>query len=181
MVGHELTHGVVQYTSGLDYQGEAGALNEHFADAFGIMIRQHARQQTARASDWLIGRELIVPAATRRAIRSLREPGTAYRDDPFLGSDPQPAHYRDRYQGSGDNGGVHINSGIPNHAFYRAATAAGGNAWKTVGPIWYQVMQNLLPQSTFAQFARQLRGVAQVHAQGRYARAVDDALVAVGL
>jgi Zn-dependent metalloprotease len=63
-------------------------------------------------------------------------PGTAY-DDPILGRDPQPSHMRDYVHTVEDNGGVHINSGILNHAFYRAATAIGGKTWHVLGKIWY--------------------------------------------
>ena len=87
---------------------------------------------------------MIVTAPTRKAIRSMAAPGTAYQNDPLLGNDPQPKHYSHRYTGTGDNGGVHINSGIPNHAFYLAAKALGGNAWKTVGPIWYEALTTRL-------------------------------------
>src|SRR5919107_4535104 len=54
-----------------------------------------------------------------------------------------------------DNGGVHLNSGIPNHAFYLAATAIGGNAWEGAGQIWYDVLTGgkLAPDADFAQFA----------------------------
>jgi Zn-dependent metalloprotease len=151
VVGHELTHGVVSYTADLVYQDEPGALNEHFADVFGSLVKQWRRKQPVTKANWLVGEDIIVPATTRRAIRSLADPGNAFRDDPLLGDDPQPKHYRDRHTGGDDNGGVHINSGIPNHAFYLAAMALGGQAWKTVGPIWYQALTTRLAQnSSFA-------------------------------
>ena len=62
----------------------------------------------------------------------MKAPGSAY-DDPVLGKDPQPATFADYVQTTGDNGGVHLNSGIPNRAFYLAATAIGGNAWEGAG------------------------------------------------
>jgi len=184
VVAHELTHGVVQYSSGLEYWGESGALNEHFADVFGALVRQYRKRQTARRADWLIGKEILVPAPTRTALRSMQAPGSAYRDDPDLGDDPQPMHYRDRYRGGADNGGVHINSGIPNHAFYLAATKAGGYAWKAVGRVWYQVMLNLLPTSRFEDCARQCRQVARGMAPALGAKvvdAIDEAWATVGL
>jgi Zn-dependent metalloprotease len=184
VVAHELTHGVVQYTSGLEYQGEPGALNEHFADVFGSLVRQYRKRHTAKKADWLIGKEILVPAPTRVALRSMAEPGSGYRNDPQLGDDPQPSHYQNRYKGSGDYGGVHINSGIPNHAFYLAATKAGGYSWNTVGKVWYQVMQNLLPTSDFAECAKQCRAVANTMAPKlgqKVVKAVDDAWSAVGL
>lgn len=181
VVGHELTHGIVQYTSGLIYQGQSGALNEHFADVFGALVVQYRRKQTASKASWLIGADLLVPAPTRKAIRSMKAPGTAFVGDPYLGDDPQPAHMNNLYTGAGDNGGVHINSGIMNHAFYRAAISAKGYAWSTVGPIWYQVMQNLLPTSNFADCAAQLRQVSIAWAGGKHKKSVDKALKAVGL
>jgi Zn-dependent metalloprotease len=181
VVGHELTHGVVQYTSGLAYQGEAGALNEHFADVFGVMVAQFKKKQSVTKADWLVGKDILVPAATRRALRSLKAPGTAFQNDPDLGDDPQPDHYRKRYTGAQDHGGVHINSGIPNRAFYLAAIAAGGNAWKTVGPVWYQVMQNLLPTGQFSDFAGQIRAVGTSYANGKYSKILNNALRQVGL
>ena len=149
VVGHELAHGVIAFSSDLRYYGESGALNEHFGDVFGVLVRQWKRRQEARGGDWTIGRELMVKAPTRRALRDLAAPGTAYRDDPFLGDDPQPAHWDDRYRGDADNGGVHINSGIPNHAFYRAAVEIGGYAWETLGEVWYRALHLLKPDCRF--------------------------------
>ena len=78
------------------------------------------------------------------ALRSMKAPGTAYLNHPELGDDPQPATM-DKFQNlpdtsSGDWGGVHINSGIPNFAFYVAAFNMGGYAWDKAGRIWYAVM-----------------------------------------
>jgi Zn-dependent metalloprotease len=180
VVGHELTHGVVDHTSRLEYQGQSGALNEHFADVFGTLVKQWRRKQTADKADWLVGQELLTPAPTRTAIRSLKAPGTAFKDDPDLGDDPQPAHIDNLYTGPADNGGVHINSGIPNHAFYRAATALGGNAWETVGPIWYKTMLALTTTSDFQQCAALT--VQFAGAQGAaVAKAVKNAWGAVGI
>ena len=81
-------------------------------------------------------------------------PGTAY-DDPVLGRDPQPAHMRDYVDTIEDNGGVHINSGILNHAFYLAANAIGGNTWDVLGRIWYATLTGRLkPEADFADFTR---------------------------
>ncbi len=184
VIAHELTHGVVQYTSRLEYYGESGALNEHFADVFGALVKQYRKKQTAKTADWLIGKEILVPAKTRTALRSMKDPGSAYRDDPDLGSDPQPKHYKNRYQGTADYGGVHINSGIPNHVFYLAATAVGGSAWLGVGKVWYQVMLNLSPMSDFAACAKQCRQVSKAMAPQlgkKVPDAIDAAWKAVGL
>jgi Zn-dependent metalloprotease len=153
VIGHELTHGFTQYTAGLAYTGQAGALNEHVSDAFGIMVKQYALNQTAEKSDWLIGAGLFAKKVKGKAIRSMAAPGTAY-DDPILGRDPQPAHMRDYDHSAGDGGGVHINSGIPNHAFYLAATAVGGETWAAIGRIWFVTLTlNLTQNADFAEFA----------------------------
>ena len=98
-----------------------------------------------------------------QALRSMRDPGTAY-DNPVLGKDPQPAHYADRFTGSGDNGGVHINSGIPNRAFYLAATKLGGRAWETAGRIWYDTLTSgrVTPTMDFSAFAVATEAAAAV-------------------
>ncbi len=149
VIGHELTHGVTQYTANLDYADQSGALNESFSDVFGILVKQYALKQTAAKADWLIGADLLGKRVHGEAVRSMKAPGTAY-DDPLLGKDPQPAHMRDYKRMRSDNGGVHVNSGIPNHAFYLAATLIGGKAWEVVGRIWYETLTQKL--NTSAQF-----------------------------
>lgn len=148
VVGHELSHGVVTHTCNLDYYGESGALNEHFADAFGVMVKQWKLKQTAAQADWLIGAEIMGPKTRAKSLRTFKA-GKAYEDDPVLGTDPQPKRLKDKYEGSTDNGGVHINSGIPNHAFYLAATKIGGRSWVKAGRIWYRTLLGLSPNSGF--------------------------------
>ena len=187
VVGHELTHGVQAFTSNLMYQGESGALNEHFADVFGILIRQWKRKESADQSDWLIGKEVLIPlkknaeaGASRRAIRDMLNPGTAYRNDPYLGDDPQPNHYAKRYKGAADNGGVHLNSGIANRAFALTAKSLGGNAWEVAGKIWYDTMLQLSRNSGFADCARVSIQIAAAHS-GAAGKAVKGAWKSVGL
>jgi Zn-dependent metalloprotease len=154
VVAHELTHGVVTHTANLEYQDEPGALNEHYADVMGILVKQWRRNQTVQQADWLIGDDILVKTRTRKALRSFAAPGTAYQNDPDIGSDPQPAHMKQKYEGDDDYGGVHINSGIPNHAFYLAAMRIGGNAWEKTGKIWYQALLSLSPRSNFTAAAQ---------------------------
>ncbi len=154
VIGHELAHGVTEHTAGLLYQGQSGALNESISDVFGVLVKQKALGQSAAQADWLVGAELLNPSVKGRALRDMRNPGTAY-DDPRLGKDPQPAdmaHYVDTQD---DNGGVHINSGIPNRAFVLAAEAIGGNAWDAPGAIWYAVLSGdgIKADCDFATFA----------------------------
>jgi Zn-dependent metalloprotease len=156
VIGHELTHGVTGDEAQLVYMDQPGALNESISDVFGSLIKQYKLRQTADQADWLIGAGLLAPGIKGVALRSMKAPGTAF-DDPVLGKDDQPAHMRDYVHTSEDHGGVHTNSGIPNHAFYLAATAIGGNAWEKAGLIWYEALRDprLRSTATFAQFARQ--------------------------
>jgi Zn-dependent metalloprotease len=160
---HELTHGVIQYDGPLVYQGQAGALNEATADVLGVVVDQWSRKESIEQADWLVGREILAEGVTGQALRSLREPGSAYDDD-VLGKDPQPGHMRDFVDTDLDHGGVHINSGIPNHAFYVLCRELGGNAWEHPARIWYASLghDRLIPTATFRQFARITSYVAGV-------------------
>lgn len=152
IISHELTHGVTQYEANLRYAGQTGALNESFSDIFGALTKQYCLNQTARQADWIIGQGLFTPNVRGAGIRSLKAPGSAY-DDPVLGKDPQPAHMRDYKNIADDHGGVHINSGIPNHAFYVAAVEIGGFAWEKAGKIWYTALCDRLSSSSDFQTA----------------------------
>ncbi len=155
VIGHELAHGVTASEIALEYTGQSGALNESISDVFGSLVKQHALGQTADEADWLIGAELLAPGLDGVALRSMKAPGTAY-DDPLLGKDPQPATMAGYVRTSRDSGGVHTNSGIPNHAFYLFATALGGNAWERAGAVWYGAVtdRSVPKRATFQRFAR---------------------------
>lgn len=163
VIGHELTHGVVEFTAGLVYRDQSGALNESVADVFGALVEQRAAGHTADQASWLIGAGLFTDQVEGEALRSMSAPGTAYDDD-VLGKDPQPAHMDDFVETTQDNGGVHLNSGIPNKAFHLVATALGGNAWEVAGRIWYEtLLGDLSPRATFEQFAQATVAVAENH------------------
>ncbi len=146
IIGHELAHGVTQHTANLIYQGQSGALNESMSDVFGALVKQRLLGQAPAAADWIIGEGLFTANVSGVGIRSMKEPGTAY-NDPVLGKDPQPGHMRDYVQTQSDNGGVHINSGIPNRAFYVTAMNLGGFAWEKAGQIWYVTLKSKLSDS----------------------------------
>jgi Zn-dependent metalloprotease len=154
VIGHELTHGVTQFTSGLEYHDQPGALNESLSDVFGSLVKQHANGQDAASADWLIGVGLFTDKVQGgdpdhgAALRSMLHPGTAY-NDPVLGKDPQPDNMRNYVHTADDAGGVHINSGIPNRAFALAAQEIGGNAWEHAGQIWYKTQLRLHPTAQF--------------------------------
>jgi Zn-dependent metalloprotease len=183
VIGHELSHGVVQYEANLDYEGQSGALNESLADVFGSLVRQWSLDQTAEQADWLIGKDIFTPKIAGDALRSLKKPGSAY-DDPVLGKDPQPMHMSGYQNLDYDNGGVHINSGIPNHAFYLAATKIGGHAWEKAGRIWYVTLRDRLRHSASFQDAANhtVRVAGELYGGGSAEqKAVQEAWEGVGL
>ena len=183
VIGHELTHGVTQYEANLLYSHQPGALNESMSDVFGSLVKQLSLGQRADQADWLIGAGLFTSQVEGDALRSMKAPGTAYDDD-VLGKDPQPATMSGYVNTSFDNGGVHINSGIPNHAFYLAATAIGGNAWEKAGLIWYTALRDRLRRT--ADFSKAATETSRVAADlfgrdGTEHRAVTKAWADVGV
>lgn len=174
VVAHEITHGVVQHTAGLRYSKQSGALNESVADVFGSIVKQHTANETAEAADWLIGEGILGTALHGEALRSMKEPGTAFDRD------RQPAHMRDYVDlpddddPANDHGGVHINSGIPNKAFYLVATRLGGHSWEKAGPIWYDALtKRLRPNSDFTYAAQAtIYSAAELYGEGNEAEKV---------
>ena len=177
VLGHELAHAVTEHTAGLAYQGQPGALNESVSDVFAACLEQRLRGQTAVEADWLIGSDLFLPGVQARGLRDMANPGTAY-DDPDLGRDPQPAHMDGYVDTTEDNGGVHLNSGIPNRAFQLAATAIGGSSAEGAGRIWYAALTGgeVGARTDFAGFA-----AATVAVAGEHADAVAEAWSTVGV
>jgi Zn-dependent metalloprotease len=161
VVAHELGHGVTQFETGLVYRGQSGALNEHYSDVWGAAITQFTEGVDAGEADWLIGNEVLAPGLEGQALRSMKAPGTAY-DNPLMGTDPQPAHMRDYYAGPGDNQGVHINSGIPNRAFYLTAMAIGTDR---AAAIWYAAQPSLTANATFNDAVAALIAAARARAE----------------
>jgi Zn-dependent metalloprotease len=184
VVGHELTHGVsADEAHGLEYHDQPGALNESLSDVFGSMVKQYANGQDVTQADWLIGNDILGPDFHGIALRSMAAPGTAY-DDPQLGKDPQPAHMSHYVKTQSDNGGVHINSGIPNKAFHDAAVALGGNAWESAGKVWYAAllddqMDGSLDFATFAGVT--IRVAGSLPGGDKLASAVTNAWAGVGV
>lgn len=155
VIAHEMTHGVIQHSGGLIYKDQSGALNESLADVFGAITQQRALGQSVHEADWIIGGDLLAEGVKGQGLRSLKAPGTAYHDD-LLGQDPQPWHMDNYLSTSDDNGGVHINSGIPNHAFYLYCQYLGGVSWEKPGQIWYRALQDLNnPLASFKNWADQ--------------------------
>lgn len=149
VVAHEWTHGVDEMTAKLQYRGESGALNEHFSDVFGQMVFQWRHGLRADQASWTHGRQLALTA------RAEVKPERSFVNPHESGQGWQPAHVREMVHTTEDAGGVHDNSGIPNRAFYGAATRIGGYAWETAGKIWYVTLRDRLrPDATFRDCAR---------------------------
>jgi len=165
VIAHELTHGVTQFTANLAYHDQPGALNESVSDVFGSVVKQWRLGQTAAEADWLIGADIFTPGVGADALRSLKAPGTAY-DSPQLGKDPQPDHLSGYVQlpntEADDNGGVHLNSGIPNKAFYLVATGIGGPSWEAPAQIWYRALTASDDTTDFQRFADATHAAAGV-------------------
>jgi hypothetical protein len=163
---HELAYPFISNRVKFAYYGQAGALLQSFADVLTALIKQKRGGIpedeywliAPGAGEWLMGQD-IKRTQPQVPLRSMKAPGQAFRNHPVLGNDPQPAHFRDLYTGAEDNGGVHINSGIPNKAFYETAMAIGSDK---AGEIWYQALLQLQPQSNFYQAA-----IATVAAAGK--------------
>lgn len=170
VTGHEMAHGVVQFTANLEYKGQSGALNEHFADVFGVAIKQWHLKQTAQTADWLIGDGLMLGNMKGKAIRSLKSPS-----DKNVVISEQPEHYTNLYKGTADNGGVHINSGIPNKAFYLVALEIGTiEATK----IWFEALKTLTAKAKFVALPKALlASTKDVKAQN----AIKNAFKSVGI
>ena len=184
VVAHELTHGVTEFTSNLIYRNESGALNESFSDMMGTGAEFffQAPGSNALRADYLIGEDVIRPGG----LRSMADPA----------SKGEPDHYSKRFLGTADNGGVHINSGIPNQVYYLAieggtnrtsglsVQGVGAGNREQIERVFYRTVTQLLPSNaTFAvartasiQAARDLFG-----ANSAAERAVTQAWTAVGV
>lgn len=153
--GHEMTHGITERTANLTYQNESGALNESMSDVFGAMVELYADGGTITADTWKIGEDSYTPGTAGDALR--------YMDNPHLAgnggytSDDDPDHYAERYTGTADNGGVHINSGIGNKVFYlavvggthhRSGVTVTGMGATDAARIWYSALTNYMTSST---------------------------------
>lgn len=146
VIAHELTHAVTDTTADLVYQNESGAINESMSDIFGTLTEYHFNNNP----DWLIGEDIYTPGISGDALRSMA--------DPTIQGDPD--HYSIRYTGTGDYGGVHINSGISNKAAFLLSN--GGNHYGVsvagigndkTGKIFFRTLtQYLTPNSNFSQY-----------------------------
>ena len=145
--GHEMTHGVTERTANLTYSNESGALNEATSDIMGSMVELYAKGGTVTANTWLIGEDAYTPGTAGDALRSMKDPNS-------LGD---PDHYSLRYTGTSDNGGVHTNSSIVNHAYYLMAAggtnrvsgvAVTGVGTSAMEKIWYRALTTYFTSGT---------------------------------
>lgn len=155
VIGHELTHGVTQFSLGLSYVNQAGGLNESISDVFGSMFRQWRADQDVSKADWLIGKEIMGPAALSRGFTCLRDMANPAAKHCLA---PQPAKFS-QYKNGMD---PHESSGIPSLAFYKAAAAIGGKSWEKAGKIWYEALTGFArsPNMKMGTFANRTRRLA---------------------
>jgi len=178
VIGHELTHGVTQYSAQLAYANQAGGLNESISDVFGSMFRQWDANQSVTQADWLIGKDIMGPGAIARGFTCLRDMADPAATHCLA---PQPTKFSQYHDGMDP----HYSSGIPNLAFYQAAMAIGGKSWLKAGQIWYQALTGFPPSpnlkmSAFAKRTRTLAG-SLFPAEPAVKAAVNAAWTAVGL
>jgi Zn-dependent metalloprotease len=151
VVAHELMHGITQFLGNLEYRGQSGALNEHFSDVFGTVIKQKFLKQALEEADWLIGDAIVTNEFPGVAIRSMKAPGTANEFD------NQPDHMDNYYSGAADNQGVHVNSGIPNRAFYLCCQEIGLD---DCALIWFDTLKVLWRTANFVDMLKMLLNTA---------------------
>jgi Zn-dependent metalloprotease len=178
VIGHELTHGVTQYSAALVYSNEPGGLNESISDVFGSMFRQWQASQDVNSADWLIGHDIMGPVAKSKGYTCLRDMANPAATHCLA---PQPTHFSQYHAGMDP----HYSSGIPNLAFYKACKAAGGHSWDTVGQIWYKALTGFPPSPNMLMsvFANRTRSLANSMYPGNASiqNAVNSAWTAVGL
>ncbi len=178
VIGHELTHGVTQYSLQLSYTNEAGGLNESMSDCFGSMFRQWEANQDVQHADWLIGKDIMGPAALQKGYICLRDMADPAAKHCLA---PQPKHYSDYKRGMDP----HYSSGIPNSAFCTICKSVGGNSWDKVGQIWYDAMTGsgskpAMKMKTFANLTRSVTA-RRFPGDAALAGAVDAGWKGVGL
>ena len=178
VIGHELTHGVTQYTAGLNYANQPGGLNESISDVFGSMFRQWEEDQDVTQADWLIGKDILGPGALARGYTCLRDMSNPAAKHCLS---PQPTKFSQYHDGMDP----HLSSGIPNFAFFKAAKAIGGKSWETAGKIWYQALTGFAPSPNLKMidFANRTRTLAGnlFGSRPTVKLAVNKAWLAVGL
>jgi hypothetical protein len=151
VVAHELCHGLTQQTANLRYRDESGALNESISDILGVIVANRTKRgQDARTWSWEIG-----PGLGRNGgpLRNMADPGG--------GDPPQPQHMNDYVITMQDNGGVHYNSGIHNHAAYRVLTWYMPDGSRLLTPdelaqMYYFILLQLTDNATFSDARRTL-------------------------
>ncbi|MGN4679717.1 M4 family metallopeptidase [Bacillus cereus group sp. MYBK223-2] len=149
-IGHEMGHEIASRV-GISFlrSAEPATIAEHYGDVFSVAIKQHVTGQTEGEMDWLIGSDIMTPKLSGNALRSMKAPGTAYDND-VMGKDPQFDHIRNFYDGSRDDFGKYINTGILNKAFYLVAMGIGINM---AVQIWYYALQRLWEAVNLNDFA----------------------------
>ena len=183
VVAHELTHGLIDYSSNLISRNESGALNEAFADMVGTSVEffYQTPGSSSRQAEYVIGEDVFRPGG----IRSLSNPGV-FGD---------PDHYSRRFTGAEDDGGVHINCGIPNQAFYLAieggtnrtsnlsVQGVGAANRQQIERVFYRAFVYMLPSSATFSMARAatIQAARELYPGANVETAIVQAWTAVGV
>lgn len=177
VAAHEIGHGVVQHTAGLRYFSMPGALNESFADVFGVTCEQYTKGEDIVNGNWLVGDEIVGSKFPGKALRS-------FLNEKAYSQDPQPKHMKNFYWMFDDNQGVHINSGIINHAFYlfclNYVELGGKHSYEVPLEIWYKSLAHLNSFSNFWDLKKATIKVCKL-AHPQLVPALEDAFAQVGL
>lgn len=161
IAAHEIGHGLTQFDNNLVYKDQPGAVNEHLSDVAAAMVQEFVEDKDVHSLSWMIGDRVMIDVDGKKyALRSMSRPGTAYKNHPTFGDDPQPASMEDFVKTESDNGGVHINSGILNRAFYEASKNFANlnpkyaHTRDGTGRVWYNARSQISSTATFTEFAQ---------------------------
>lgn len=174
VAGHEMTHGVIENTAKLEYRNQSGALNESFADIFGALIDR---------DDWTLGEDVVKRSVfPSGALRSLENPNQGGKNDNGYQPKNMSQYQFLRDTPSEDNGGVHVNSGIPNHAFYKFATGPGMNKDKAERVYWRTMTTYMTRTSKFADLrVAVIQSAKDIYGEGQETSAARAAFDFVGI
>ena len=163
------SHAVTEFTADLTYEGQSGALNESISDVFGACMKQRHLGQDAASADWLVGEGIFLPGINGRALRSMADARHGVRRPADRQGPPGRVDWPTTSMTTDDNGGVHLNSGIPNRAFVLAARAIGGRVVERCRPdlVRRAHLRAWPADSDFATFAAATVAAAGEHAGAR--------------
>lgn len=174
IAAHEQSHGLTDYLAGtesnngkptgINYEGQAGGINEGYSDIFGISVKQWKKKESPRDSNWLIGEKLIISKKGRSyALRNMLRPGSGFINHPALGTDTQISHLAEYQSRENQNVEIdpHDSSGIVNRAFATASIEYQGNTKDAIVKVFFDTLPKLIAEETFNGLANKTLEVAK--------------------